>query len=388
MRQRTPDMMLDEVQEMDTVAAVMGTPSVRLALQVLRVDGGTQPRAEIDQSVVANYAEAVGNGAILPPPVAFYDGKDYWIGDGFHRHAAYSQLGLAEILVDVRSGTQRDAVLYSVGANATHGLPRTDSDKRRAVQRLLDDAEWSAWSDREIARRCNVSGPFVAKLREAICKPFADSAPVQPRKVERNGVAYTMNTAKIGPVPFKSEWAPLTWAVYDWATTKAGQAIQSLKDLGYFKDKDLRWPRLIAFLKAQGFLDTDKGAVLTACGTVLKALREDTVPQRISDTASACPDTESEPVLEAPEVVPDLIVSVESETIPAGGWVGKSKPIVPKPSTNGAKPVVRAVIHPTHMEVNPGPDSKLVVFHTAAGDVFPVSLLPEQASWLAGELLS
>lgn len=38
-------------------------------------------------------------------------------------------------------------------------------DKRRS------DAEWREWSDREIARRCKVSHPFVTKAR-------ADMAPV------------------------------------------------------------------------------------------------------------------------------------------------------------------------------------------------------------------
>ncbi len=37
-------------------------------------------------------------------------------------------------------------------------------DKRRAVLRLIHDAEWSAWSDREIARRCGVTHPLVSNL--------------------------------------------------------------------------------------------------------------------------------------------------------------------------------------------------------------------------------
>ena len=38
-------------------------------------------------------------------------------------------------------GTQRDAILWSISANATHGLRRTNEDKRRAVTRLLQDPE-------------------------------------------------------------------------------------------------------------------------------------------------------------------------------------------------------------------------------------------------------
>lgn len=50
------------------------------------------------------------------------------------------------IAVDVRPGSQRDAILYSLGANAAHGRRRTNADKRRAVQRMLSDEEWSRWS--------------------------------------------------------------------------------------------------------------------------------------------------------------------------------------------------------------------------------------------------
>jgi hypothetical protein len=38
-------------------------------------------------------------------------------------------------------------VLHSAGANAMHGLRRTNADKRRTVMLLLQDEEWAAWSD-------------------------------------------------------------------------------------------------------------------------------------------------------------------------------------------------------------------------------------------------
>ena len=70
---------------------------------------------------------------------------------------------------------------------------------RRAVLRLLEDSEWSGWSDREIARRCAVSPPTVSALRESICKSFTDSP--SDRKVERNGTVYTQDTSRIGRTP-------------------------------------------------------------------------------------------------------------------------------------------------------------------------------------------
>jgi hypothetical protein len=64
---------------------------------------------------------------------------------------------------------------------------------RRAVLTLLNDPEWAAWSDGEIARRANVSAPLVADLRPSV-NSYSDDA----RTVERNGTTYTMNTSAIG----------------------------------------------------------------------------------------------------------------------------------------------------------------------------------------------
>lgn len=163
-----------------------------LALELIRRDGGTQPRDQIDAKVAEEYAEAIGGGDSLPPVTVFYDGSTYWLADGFHRARAHDHLGLADISADVRQGTQRDAILYSAGANASHGYRRSNADKRRAVLMLLNDPEWSGWSDNEIARRCAVSHPFVGSLRPS-CNHFK-----MGRTVERNGTTYTMNTSAIG----------------------------------------------------------------------------------------------------------------------------------------------------------------------------------------------
>ena len=90
-----------------------------------------------------------------------------------------------------------DAILYSVGANAAHGLRRTNEDKRRAVMKLLNDPVWAGWASREIARRCAVDDKTVLALRPP---PVSAEVPQMdtPRTVSRNGTTYTMNTAAIG----------------------------------------------------------------------------------------------------------------------------------------------------------------------------------------------
>lgn len=167
-------------------------------LSEIRTDGGTQSRIGLDRAKVEEYREAIASGDDFPALVAFYDGTDYWLADGFHRHAAAKLAGVDVFLVDVKQGTRRDAVLYAVGANATHGLPRTADDKRRAVETLLRDEEWAQWSDREIARRCKVSPTFVGKIRGEVVTVHVDSEGQERTYVTRHGTTATMDTSKIG----------------------------------------------------------------------------------------------------------------------------------------------------------------------------------------------
>ena len=159
--------------------------------------GGTQSRVSLSESAVAEYAEAMQQGATLPPIVVFHDGSTYWLADGFHRVMAANRADVQWLPAEVKRGTKRDAILYSVGANSAHGLPRTNADKRRSVEMLLEDDEWGQWSDREIARRCAVSHQTVANIRTSICQKLTDSPP-PPRKVIRNDKIYMQNTANIG----------------------------------------------------------------------------------------------------------------------------------------------------------------------------------------------
>ncbi len=161
----------------------------------LRMDGGTQPREKIDEDTVADYAEKMRDGATFPPAVVFHDGADYWLADGFHRILAALRCKAEQVEVEVHAGDRREAVLYSVGANATHGLRRSNDDKRRAVSVLLEDELWGRWSDNQIAKRCGVSHPFVASVRSSILKPLQDT---EPRKATRNGKEYTIKTKRIG----------------------------------------------------------------------------------------------------------------------------------------------------------------------------------------------
>lgn len=171
-----------------------------LEIKFIRTDGGTQARARLDPETVDEYRDAFRDSDgtwPFPPVVVFHDGSAYWLADGFHRIAAARLHGRFVCEADVRQGTQRDAVLFAAGANADHGLRRTNDDKRRAVLRLLEDAEWGQWSDREIARRCQVSHPFVGAIRAEL-KPVTGHDSSERKYTTKHGTVTTMRTEAIG----------------------------------------------------------------------------------------------------------------------------------------------------------------------------------------------
>jgi uncharacterized ParB-like nuclease family protein len=136
-----------------------------LNLSAIIIDKGTQSRAQISEDTVTDYAEAMQAGDQFPPVVVYHDGVDYYLADGFHRLHAAKRLHKASIQADVRTGTLRDAILYSLGANRDHGLRRSNADKRKCVQTLLEDFEWGELSVNEMARICGVSPQLVTAVR-------------------------------------------------------------------------------------------------------------------------------------------------------------------------------------------------------------------------------
>lgn len=133
--------------------------------------GGAQMRVGMSDQTVSEYADEMFKGAVFPPVIVYFDGTDYWLGDGFHRVQAALAIKKEYIRAEVRQGTMRDAILCGIGANALHGLRRTQADKRRAVQVLLADSEWSRLSDRKLAEIANVDHKTIGKFRRELVDP-------------------------------------------------------------------------------------------------------------------------------------------------------------------------------------------------------------------------
>ena len=149
-----------------------GTPAAgqapRQPLAAIVVSPECQLRNASSAATVADYGEALIAGDVFPAITVFFDGERNWLADGFHRLEAHHAAGLTDIAVDVRNGSQRDATLFAAGANASHGLRRTQADKAKAIAVLLADPEWRQWSDKELARRCGISDKTVAKARREL----------------------------------------------------------------------------------------------------------------------------------------------------------------------------------------------------------------------------
>lgn len=170
------------------------TVVTELRLDQIRRDGGTQSRVSMDDAVVREYADAIIDGAALPPAVVFFDGTAYWLADGWHRADAYNLIGDFVMPCEVHQGTQADAKLYSYGANREHGLRRSNADKRKAVEGMLRD--FTGWSDSRIARHVGVHHSTVAQHRASLADSAGEKS-VERTYTTKHGTEAVMNISNV-----------------------------------------------------------------------------------------------------------------------------------------------------------------------------------------------
>lgn len=112
-----------------------------LSLDLLRLDGDTQARIELNPDTVDEYAELIkesGKEWPFEPLTVCFDGTDYWVADGFHRTMAAQNAGRASVPCRVLKGTSRDARIIGMTANDKHGLRMSREDRRKNVVWLLE----------------------------------------------------------------------------------------------------------------------------------------------------------------------------------------------------------------------------------------------------------
>jgi hypothetical protein len=153
-----------------------------LPLRALIRDSRVQPREAINLTTVSEYAQAMAKAPVyraagldvrsFPPVVVFHEvdhrGNDlYWLADGWHRALAAEEAGLETFDAEVHEGGVYDAILYAAGANAAHGLRRTNRDKHRAVRMVLDHPTVirEEWGNARVAHAAGVSDFLVKTVR-------------------------------------------------------------------------------------------------------------------------------------------------------------------------------------------------------------------------------
>ena len=169
----------------------------KLNILNIRTDGGTQPRLELDQDMVKDYAEKMRDGTVFPPIIVFHDGSEYWLADGFHRYFATKSNALTTIEAEVKQGTLREAMLFAWSANNRHGKPPKPEDIRAIIRKMFEDEEWSKWSNVQIAKQLDVSVSTVQRLRVAYQEEHKEEKKTTVTYVDKHGNTTTMETSSI-----------------------------------------------------------------------------------------------------------------------------------------------------------------------------------------------
>lgn len=304
-----------------------------LQLRRVRTDGGTQSRVRLDPTIVQDYADQFVLNSNAPggnaqeseqhwwgsfPALDVYLDGDYWLADGFHRLAgieqALTQAGLPDgnirnwrVLCRVHLGSRRAAILHAAGANAAHGLRRTNADKRRAVETLLRDEEWRHWSDAEIARRCAVDSKTVGNARRQLelNREIPDSL------IRKRADGAMVNTANVGakaaPVNYAPVWE-LETAIKTWLSRADDGGLVVLDSLHSNKDESSHWQTLSRYISAAS-MSYRKSDLVQALGNV-RDQRRQTKAQASARTVypsrtSVEPEPEPAPITQ-PVTPPDL----------------------------------------------------------------------------------
>lgn len=150
-----------------------------IMLASLVVNNEFQSRVEMNDDAIADYADAIRNAGRWPfPPIKVVRQV---LVDGFHRiEAARRVIAAPETPTDLRKSllsvpcervdvdpANHDitglALQHALAANQTHGLRRSNADKRRAIELALK--RWPDRSDREIAKLTGTSHPNVGTVR-------------------------------------------------------------------------------------------------------------------------------------------------------------------------------------------------------------------------------
>ena len=148
------------------------SPQVSKQIPLTQIDTTAidlQIREQIDPDQIDNLREAIESKIELPPIDLFESETEenaYYIGDGWHRLHAHREAKCKTIAAIVHPGGRAAALKHALGANADHGLRRTNRDKRNAVKIALK--HFPKLSNRELAKLCRVTHACVNKIKKQV----------------------------------------------------------------------------------------------------------------------------------------------------------------------------------------------------------------------------
>ena len=150
------------------------------AIRLVDIDtkAGTQMREVLNQELIAEYRDLIvdaksrGEKHPLPPGDVFRSPEGHiTMGGGFHRFFAHQQANETEMECRVHAGGVKEAIIFACQDNETHGLRRTNADRRKAALTVLAMPENKDLSNVAVAKLANVSEAFIRNIRTVAQQP-------------------------------------------------------------------------------------------------------------------------------------------------------------------------------------------------------------------------
>lgn len=183
-----------------------------LLLSLIDRGSDTQVRTKLNDEAIADYRFLIEEKRMIesiPLLDVFFDGITYHIADGWHRFEAACEAGLESLTCRIHQGSERDARIFACQANQKHGVRRTQADKRRAIELMLEDQEWSEKSSKAIADHVGVDHKTVERVRQERSEGQLGNSQVRseeaPTRTGADGKKRKAPTPKDSPSASKSD---------------------------------------------------------------------------------------------------------------------------------------------------------------------------------------
>lgn len=160
---------------------------------------------EADPENFARLLEMVSDGEMPPPCEVVSDGRAHWLTDGYLRTAVLEKAGKSSVECLILPGTFLDARMRALRANAGNGSGRTDGDRRKAVNAILDSPELLEKARNEfgcgilaaVAKACGVSSCTVSRSMESRGEQIHNGKIVPRRTREKPNQDEILSTCEV-----------------------------------------------------------------------------------------------------------------------------------------------------------------------------------------------